>query len=74
MAKLDIYEPLLVPPNMQPEVSWFQIVQQVRSFVDHDVAVPVFGLVGGPPDVRKIAREAVTGHDDVIRLETKITV
>jgi hypothetical protein len=49
-------------------------VQQVRSFVDHDVAVLVFGLVGRPPDVRKIAREAVTGHNDVVRLESKITV
>jgi len=74
MAKLNIYEPLLVPPNVQPEVSRFQIMQQVRSFVNHYVAVRVFGLVGRPPDVRKIAREAITGHNDVVRLEPKITV
>ncbi len=74
MPKFNIYEPLLVTPDVQPEVPRFEIVQQVRCFVDYDVTVKIFGLVGRPPHVRKIPSEAVTGHNDVIRLEPKITV
>jgi hypothetical protein len=55
MAKLDVYEPLLAPSDMQSEVPWLQIVEHVRCFVDDDVTVRVFGLVGGPQHVGKVS-------------------
>jgi hypothetical protein len=36
MAKFDVYEPLVAPPDMQSVVPRLQIVQQVRCFVDDD--------------------------------------
>jgi len=66
MAEFDVHEPLLVPPDMQSEVSGFQIVQQVRRLVDDNIAVGIFGLVGGPPHMREVSREAIACHLDIV--------
>jgi hypothetical protein len=66
MAELDFHEPLLVPPDMQSEVSGLQIVQQVRRLVDDNIAVRIFGLVGGPPHMREVSCEAIAGHLDIV--------
>jgi hypothetical protein len=73
MAKFDVYEPLLAPPDMQSVVLGFQIVQQVRRFVDDDVAVWIFGFVGGPPHVRKVSRgQSIAFHLDFVWFEAMI--
>ena len=73
MAKLDIYKPLLAPPDEQSIVPWLQIVQQVRGFVDHNIAVRVVGFVGGPSHVCKVTREAIAFHLDIVWLEPMIS-
>jgi|HubBroStandDraft_4_1064222.scaffolds.fasta_scaffold72484_3 hypothetical protein len=49
-----------------------EIVKHMRRFVDDDVAVRVFGLVGGSPHVRELARDAVVRHLDSLWFETVI--
>jgi hypothetical protein len=72
MAKFDVYEPLVAPPDMQSVVPRLQIVQRVRCFVDDEVTVWVFGLVGRPPRVRKVSCDAIALYLDFVWFESVI--
>src|SRR5215472_12618682 len=72
MVEFNINEPLLAPPHMQSVVRWLQIVQQVSCLVDDDVPVRVFALVGGPPRVRKVSRDAIALYPDFVWFEPVI--
>jgi len=47
------------------------VVQQVRRFVDDEVSVWVFGLIGGQPHVRKVScGQAIAFHIDFLWFES----
>jgi hypothetical protein len=73
MAKLDVYEPLLAPSDVQPVVAGLWIMQQMCGLVNHDVAIGVVGFVSGPCHVRIVSREAIASHLDIVRLEPMIS-
>jgi hypothetical protein len=74
MTEVDVCEPLLAPPDMQSVVPGLQIMKQVCCFVDHDVTVRIFGLVGGPPHMRKVSCEAIASHLDIVWFEPIIPI
>ena len=71
MAKFGVYKSLLAAPNVQSVMAGLQIVQ-MRAFVDDNVTVGIVGLVGGPPNVRKVSREAVASYLNILWLEPMI--
>ena len=58
--------------GMQSVVPRLQIVQQVRCFVDDDVTIWVFGLLGGSPRVRKVSCDAIALDLDFVWFESVI--
>src|SRR5690606_21230019 len=72
MHKLDIDEPSLTAALAEAIVSWRQIVQHVCAFVDRDVTLRIFGLVGRPSDVCEVPGYAIATVDDTLRLEPMV--
>jgi hypothetical protein len=72
MTELDVNEPFLAAPDVQTVMPGFQIVQQVRGFVDDNVTVRIGSLVGGPPHMRMVSCQAVASYFNVGRFEPMI--
>jgi hypothetical protein len=47
---------------MQAVMAGLQIVEQMRRFMDDDVAVGIFGFAGGPPHMGGVARVNAKCH------------
>lgn len=77
MPELNVYEALLAAPDMKAVVLRLQIMQQMGSFVDHDIAVGVRGLIGRPAHMGKfsagqaIAFNLESGWFEAIILKTR---
>src|SRR5437867_1847050 len=73
MSKFNVHEPLLPAPDIQSVTLGLQIMEQVRGFMNNNVAIRVFRAVGRPPHMGEFSsRHTIAFRLDFVRLESMI--